>query len=711
MKKKICILLICVIMIAANLCGCAAPAVSQPQAAQEAEPVKTPVPLQTPAPAEVEDTKSPTDWIVSDIMGSVTADMQLDPKDDFHAAINQDWLSTARIPQGYTNVLPAVERSIEVRDQMLALIKDTTQNSHEARLVRTLYDQYTDMDTRNALGIAPLLPYIEKIQALETIDDLRQYVAGNQDQPGGAFVSVGASTDYKDSTAYIVSINTSSFSLGDADEYRSITSLGERKKTANEAMLIDLLMYAGMTKEEAQQINDDFFALETRIAEVALGTQASLAPDYYETIYNPMTLEELETLSPNYPIADILEPYTAAGVERFNLPDREWFKRINALFVEENLAGLKAFLIRSAAMGMADFLDQTCMDIADARKSAINGIEIKTAVEDAAYKICASEESLLDMAAAKMYTDAYVSPETKAELEAMVQDVIAVYRRRLENNEWLTDETRANAVEKLDHLKVRVAYPDDWSVYDYSTLSFKSYEEGGSLIGNYIALGAYARAQDVKKALSPVDSRRWLAAPQMVNAAYSPNDNSINIFAGILGNAFYDADAPIETKLGTIGMVIGHEISHGFDDRGSQFDKDGNLVDWWTQEDKAAFEERTAKVSAYFSQFETLPGLFANGELEKGEAVADLGGVSCMLEIAKDIPDFDYALFFESYARMWRRSRPEEVVEAAVRTDPHPLNYLRTNITVQQFEEFYHAYGIKEGDGMYLAPEKRLAVW
>lgn len=711
MKKRFLTLFVCICMLCASLCACAAPAAPAQPAEAAVEAVQAEAPQQTPAPEKDAAGKTAKGWIASDVLGSVTTDTQVELQDDFHAAVNKDWMAVAEIPEGQGETMPAIERSMEIQEQMRVLLTDETQDGHEAELLRTLYEQYTDMDTRNAVGVAPLQAYIEEIQALSSIEDVRDYVAGYREHLYEVFAVVGARTDYKNSTAYLVALDAPSFSLGDADEYRSMSSVGERMRDANEAMLVEVLVYAGMAREEAQKVSDDFFALETEVAKASMGTEASLAPDFYEKSYNPMSLEELEALAPNYPVAAVLAPYIEAGIERFNAPDIAWLERMNELFVEENLEGWKAWLIRSAVRSLVDIMDQRCMELLDARNSAIYGVEIKTSAEDAAYEACASRNSPLAMAAGRMYVEAYVSPETKTELEAIIEDVLAVYRRRLENNDWLTDATRAKAIEKLDNLKVRVAYPDDWSLYDYSGLSFKGNAEGGSLVENSIAISAYALAEDVKKAAAPVDSRRWLSPPQTVNAAYSPNDNSINIFAGILGNAFYDADAPIETKLGTIGAVIGHEISHGFDDSGSQFDKDGKLSDWWTKEDKAAFEARTAKVSAYFSQFEPLPGVFANGELEKGEAVADLGGVSCMLEIAKDIPDFDYALFFESHAKMWRRARPAETVEIALRTDPHPLNYLRTNIIVQQFDEFYETYGIEEGDGMYLAPEERLSVW
>ena len=318
------------------------------------------------------------------------------------------------------------------------------------------------------------------------------------------------------------------------------------------------------------------------------------------------------------------------------------------------------------------------------------------------------------MAVGKMYADAYVQPKTKQDVEELITKVVAVYRERLQNTSWLGEDTRKKAIEKLDALKVRVAYPDDWSLYDYTGLTLKSKEEGGNLLTNVMAIKEMNREQNVQKALTPIDSNMWIttqAAPQTVNAFYYFLDNSINIPAGILGGDFYDPEASEEKMMGTIGMIIGHEITHGFDTGGSQFDKDGNLKNWWTSEDKAAFANRTAKVAEYFGQFEVLPGVFVNGQLTIGETVADLGGLSCMLEIAGTMEDFDYTTFFTSYATLWKEQASQNILELQTRTDAHPPGYLRTNAIVQQVQEFYDTFNVTEGDGMYLAPEDRLSVW
>jgi putative endopeptidase len=289
----------------------------------------------------------------------------------------------------------------------------------------------------------------------------------------------------------------------------------------------------------------------------------------------------------------------------------------------------------------------------------------------------------------------------------MVGEAVAVYRNRWKHTDCWRGYPRGR-IEKLDSLKIRVAYPDDGSLYDYSDLDFP--EEAG-LIEDVLAIRDKNRAQNVEKAKAEIDSDMWMTAPQTVNAYYLMTDNSINIPAGILGGDFYDPEGTDAEQMGSIGVVIGHEITHGFDTSGSQYDKDGNLNNWWTDEDHAAFEERTDKVSAYFSKLEVLPDVYVDGDLTIGETVADLGGLSCMLEIAKGTEGFDYEDFFTSFARVWKNQTLPNVLEMLVQTDSHPPGYIRTNATVQQVQEFYDTFGVGEGDGMYLAPDERLSVW
>ena len=647
-------------------------------------------------------------WIVSDLMGSVAADTTVAPEDDFHTFVNREWLSTAEIPDGHVNASPFLYRELEVQEQIKLLMTDENQTSHEAQLVQTLYAQYIDMDARNALGMEPVKACIDDILALETLNDVTQYILQHESNMASTFASLSMGADFMDSSVQRLWLGAPAFFLENADEYREMSEWGAVLKDAYEELVVGLLTHAGLSGEDAEKYWNDAFEFDALIAQASMGVEATLADDYLDSIYNPVTLAELEALSPVYPITGILKTYTDAGVDSFILGDPGWLARMNEIYTEENVEGIKAYLICDIAFYLSDILDQTCMDLWDEWTSAIYGMEVKTDVEDAAYNYCSN---LLDMLVGRMYSDAYVTEETKANVEAIIDGVVTVYRGRLENCDWLSEETRQMALRKLDNLTVRVAYPDDWSRYETASLDFAGNDAGGDLISSFRAINSYFRQHQIDRLTTPTDGGWWITTPQTVNAFYDAGDNSINIPAGILGGAFYDPQASAESNMGGIGMIIAHEITHAFDDFGSQYDETGNFANWWTEADYEAFYARLNNVSAYFSQFEVLPDLYVNGDLVVGEAVADLGAMSCMLEIARAAENFDYALFFESYAAMWRKLETAAGVEERVRTDTHPPHYLRTNAIVQQFEEFYDTYGITEDDGMYLAPEERLSVW
>jgi len=594
----------------------------------------------------------------------------------------------------------------EVREQIIKLIGDETQTSHETQLVRKFYNDFLDMDARNALGMEPLMPTIEHIREIKTLDDLTAYLAEDDANLSIQLFGMSIYSDMKDSTRNAVYIGSPSFSLSDADEYESLTEVGKRTKAAMEVKLQKLLARVGYTDEEAAGIIEAFFSLEKKIAAVSAGQAEMRTDSWYEESYNPVTVEELAKLSPDFPMVTFLKPYTDAGVERFILQEPEWLAGMNDIYAEENLEAFKAWLLCRTLDATAMFLDQECIDIdIEYKGSARTGGSISAPMEEIAYNRCKEN---LGMAMGRMYAENYVTPETKQTITQMIDEIVAVYRKRLENNGWMGEETRKNAIEKLDNMKIRVACPDDWSAYDYSDLSFP---EDSGIFEDMLAILQREEKQNIKNAMLPVDENMWTDSPQEVNAYYSSNDNSINILAGILGGDFYDPESSIEAQMGGIGMVIGHEITHGFDTLGCAFDKDGNLQNWWTEEDYAAFKERTDKVAAYFGSIETLPGLYVDGNMTVTEAVADLGGMSCMLEIAKDMEDFDYDAFFSAFARVWKTEELQGMFEYLLQIDEHPPGYVRTNATVQQFGEFYDTYDTAVGDGMYISPEDRLAVW
>lgn len=692
MMQKTMILLLIAVMLFTAACGAPAQQTQQPA---------SPTPSASPAPASDEAV-----WINSDVSGNVTAEQEIEKKDDFNAAVNQQWMAQTELGT-QAQVSTFTERSQEVMQQLLGLIKDDSQTSHEAQLVKEMYEDYLDIDTRNAKGMEPVMEEIEKIQSIETLSDLTSYMMNNHDQLAGAPVAVQIAADWKDSTHNAVYLGASGFSLSDADEYRSLSDVGQRKKDATKTMFEKLLVRVGYSEEEAAAIYERFFELETEMASACMGDVEGGQADSKEKMYNPMSVEELNEMSPDFPVTEYLADFIDAGVDRFIVAEPEWLKKMNELYTEENVEAFQAWLLYETLNTAAPLLDEECLNILQEYNAAISGAQkSEINLEELAFSLCSQA---LDMALGKMYVENYVTEETKEEVTEIVEQAVDVYRQRLDQNEWLGEETKAKAIEKLDNLKIRVAYPDDWSIYDYSGFEFP---EDGGILDDIMVMRKESWERMLVKAKSEIDANLWMTSPQTVNAYYSPTDNSINIPAGILGGDFYGEEDSIEEQMGSLGVIIGHEITHGFDSNmGSLYDKDGNLANWWTDEDRAAFEERTDKVGEYYASIEVLPDKYINGDYTIGETVADLGGMSCMLEIAKGIEDFDYQAFFESWAKVWKVQETEQVAEYLLQTDVHAPGYLRTNVNVQQFEEFYEAYDVKEGDGMYLAPEDRLSVW
>ena len=309
----------------------------------------------------------------------------------------------------------------------------------------------------------------------------------------------------------------------------------------------------------------------------------------------------------------------------------------------------------------------------------------------------------------KLYCDHYFSKESKADVEKLVKEIIAAYKKKIEAVDWMTAETKKNAIKKLDTMKIKIGYPEKWD--DYSKLEIKSYEEGGSLLQNSLSIMNWQNEQAIDELDKPVDKTEFGFPPQMVNACYDPSNNDLTFPAAILQAPYYDIKQSREKNLGAIGVVIAHEISHAFDTSGANFDCNGNLVQWWTPEDYAKFQEKANTFKTFYSNITTDSGDKVNGDLTVGENIADITAMSCMLDIMKEMDHPDYKAFFESWANAWHMISTPEYTKLLLEQDVHSPNKVRANAVVQQFQEFYDTYDVKEGDGMYVKPEDRLKLF
>ena len=423
-----------------------------------------------------------------------------------------------------------------------------------------------------------------------------------------------------------------------------------------------------------------------------------------------------------------------AGVDHsdvFILEEPEWLEGMKNVYDDAHLEKIKAYLLVSDVLQFMELLDRDCYDRMTRVRNVLSGSSGQVEDTKAA---CDSVNSVLEMELGEVYAQTYITDRTRADVTDIIKDVTDYYHTMLEGEDFLSDATKREAIKKLDSLTIRVAGPEDHEEEDEALeaaekaegsgsseasakadaeriLDFKGPEEGGSLVDARIAISEDTCLSISEQVNQPVDRTEWLAAPQDVNAYYYPLDNSINIPAGILGGVFYNDKMSREEKLGHVGIVVAHEISHAFDTSGRQYDERGNLRNWWTEEDYRKFHARAQKLVDYYSGFEPISGYNVNGAMLDTEAIADLTGVKCMLRIAADEKDFDYDLFFRTLASNWRCLTSMETEAYSIEQDNHPLAYLRTNAVVVQFEEFHKTYGTKEGDGMYLAPEYRLEIW
>lgn len=651
-----------------------------------------------------------TPWINSNVAGIVTEDTVADLKDDFNLTVNYDYLKDTTIGEGRMREDAFEELQDVVNQRMIAMMKDDTLEGHDAELIRELYAMWLDWDTRNSLGAAPMMPHIEEIEKIEDLDGLTEYLCSEEGIIYGCAPSLMfVSQDMSDVQWYGVEINAPSLSLVDSDEYEKITSLGERFLAAYREKSKLMFETIGYDEKEAEEIIENAYAFEEAIAPAMMSTSDMNAPDAMERMINRVTIEELEEMSPNYPIVDILKARGMAHSERINLVEPDWLAKLNELYTEDNFEVIKSYVLVQTLLSFDMFLDEELFREVNRIDNEVNGIIGGKSDEELALN---DVKRFLQTSTSKVYAREYIGEDVRDDVTNIIKECVGTYREMLDGEDWLSEKTKEKALEKLDSLIINAAYPDKWS--DTESLQITSREEGGNYFTAVLEIDKYTLEQQKQQINTKVDREQWAEdmAITYVNAFYSPMDNSINILGGIIGGNFYDVNMTEEQKLAGIGSIIGHEISHAFDTTGAQFDKDGNFADWWTEEDYAGFEKRAQKLIEYYNTIvpfdggENYPGINV-----KGEAIADMAAVKCMMLMAADEKDFNYDAFFRAYASIWKTVATREFCEYQVYQNPHPMNYLRVNVTLMQIPEFYETYGIKEGDGMYMAEEDRIAVW
>lgn len=632
-------------------------------------------------------------------------------QDDFYSAVNREWLNTAKIDIGKTSNSTFMETNKVLTEQkkqiindLLANEKNYAENSDEKKIIN-LYKNTLNIDARNKQGIEPIKEMLEELRNIKTIDDLSALTPESKVE--SPLIGFSCSVDLKDATKNALYIEPTALSLGNSDEYVKPTENSARIKSLAENYYNTVLILSGYTKEQAKSKVDNLFKFESTIASSIKGKEeTSKNNNAIDEEYNVYTLDQLDSLAPNLRIKTIMKNFKVDNANKIILTQPKWFQALNDVYKQENLQMIKDYIEIKNIARASQYLGEDFEKAATDFRNALLGSQGDISRDEKAINMV---NSALGEPFGKIYIKKYFSDKVKENVEDMTNEIIETYKKRINNLDWMGSNTKEKAIEKLDKLNVQIGYPEKWE--DYSKLEIRSYENGGSLWENIQNLGKFAYENSISKLNQSVDKSKFACTPQTINAFYNPSANTITVPAGILQGEFYDANSSKEKNLGAIGAIIGHEISHAFDNTGAKFDADGNLNNWWSADDYKKFEEKTNKVRQFYNTVKVDDGKNVNGDLTVGENIADIGGVACTLDILKKMPDPDYKAFFESNATMWREIGTKEYEDYKLQYDVHSPNKVRDNIVLAQFDEFYKTYGIKENDKMYVKPEDRMKIW
>ena len=634
-------------------------------------------------------------------------------QNDFYQYACGGWMANNPLTPEYSRFGSFDKLGLNNLEQVNGLIQDIAAKKHKAGSVEQkigdIYNLAMDTARRDAEGIAPLRQTLDEIEAITSREQLSEAL--------GKAMEFGLWAMYVDADALNSSMNIlneyqAGFALGQKEYYLDTDENTTNIRNAyvkHIARMFDLFGY-----ENIDEIAQTVLRLETRLAKAAYSNVELRDP---QANYNKMSVEELQTLVPQ---VDWKVYFAAVGIapDSLSVGQVPHLKEVGRMLAEEPLEDLKTLFTWQAIDGAASYLTTEIYNANfDFYGKVLSGREEPSPLWKRAVGIV---NGTLGEAVGQMYVKKYFPEENKERMLALVRNLQKALGIRIENLAWMSDETKAKALEKLNAITIKIGYPDEWR--DYSKLDINADD---TYYANLQRASKFEQEYSMSFLGKPVDKKKWYMTPQTVNAYYNPSSNEICFPAGILQYPFFDMSADDAFNYGAIGVVIGHEMTHGFDDQGCQFDKDGNMVNWWTAEDKAAFDARTKVMEEYFNGIEVAPGVHANGAFTLGENIADHGGLQvaylafCLNEEAKAEAERLQARdgftpeqrFFLAYANVWAGNiRPEEILQRT-KSDPHSLGRWRVNGALPHINAWYEAWNVTEESPMYVAPENRVSIW
>lgn len=642
-------------------------------------------------------------------------DYTVAPQHNFYRYVNGKWLEKAQIPADRTSwgTLSELNEMNEVRS--IALLKEIIadprfKDDPKALRLKALYQTYTDLDARERLGLMPIQANLAKIDQIKNFDDLIAYLIEETKKGNEVLFGWNVFGHLKNSRQNAVYFSNQDPVLS-KEYYQKETPENAQILKHYREYIVDVLRLLGA--ENPNKIASDIIAFEKSVAKT-LSTNEERDLNIH---YNPYTMAELAKASRHINLAEFLR---AVGVESPEIIVWEagWLKQFDTLINPQNLAVLKHYLRFRLVSDSAGYLNKALDELSfDFFGRKLIGQKQQRSLDKRALRLINAQ---IGQEFAQFYVEKYFPARAKQDLKEMADYLIKAYHQRIDQLDWMSAETKTRAKAKLDKFTVEIGYPNKWK--DYRELRLHPLETGGNLYQNIQAIAQWNYQDALKKIGQPVDASEWGMLPQVVNASYSPLMNRIVFPAGILQPPLYDIQADPAVNFGAIGAIIGHELTHGFDDSGSKFDGDGNLSDWWSEADRKQFEILADQLVAQFNQLEVSPKVFVNGRFTLGENIADLGGLSIAYDALNlymqkhgNVPLIENLTqpqrFFMSWARSWRNKATVQSLTHQVKSDPHAPAEFRAYVPLLNINAFHNAFGTKQGDAMFKPINQRIRIW
>ena len=625
---------------------------------------------------------------------------------NFYQAVNKEWLLKAKIPVDSPSIDSFYTLDEDVKGKLKKDIKNLGEGKESSDITGmsefiTFYKAASDYKQREKDGLEPLKPYLKEIEDIKDLNDLANKSASLTDKGIPIPFGYDVGTNAENTSQKQIQLTPPSILLPDVSIYKDESSK-KQYLTPIETATQKALEMLGYSEKNSKRIVKEALEFDEIIAKYSLSNEEMSES---KNLVHPKTAEEINAYSGSFKLYDVIKGIMGRDLETINVPNTKYFENYSKVVNQDNFSKIKSWMLMQEAMAASNSLTEDYRLNFASISMAITGTQKPISKEDTVYEMSVN---LFSDVMSVYYGRKYFGEEAKTDVTGMIDKIKNVYRGRLQQNDWLTEETRNKAIEKLDKMKVFVGYQED---VDPGTKELHL-DPNKSFFELSEDIAQFGKRYTIEHFDEPIDKNKWSGSAFDINAYYNPESNSINFPAGILQAPFYDKNQSTEKNYGGIGVVIGHEITHAFDSNGADYDENGDMHNWWTKADSKAFDKR---IKAFEDQWNGLEiyGTKVNGKLTVTENVADAGGLSSTLQVLKtDMTKPNLKDYFENYANIWKQKASLQYNKYTMVQDVHAPNELRVNQQLKNLPEFYEAYPqIKEGDAMYLAPSKRISLW